>query len=36
MKWLEQAYIVRTNDGLKMKFMFSDNISTITTPGKSQ
>ena len=25
-KWLETGYMVKTPNGLKMKFMFSDNI----------
>jgi len=33
MKWLETGYMVKTNDGLKMKFMFSDNIATKITPS---
>ena len=33
MKWLETGYMVKTNDGLKMKFMSSDNIATKITPS---
>ena len=33
MKWLETGYMVKTNDGLKMKFMSSDNIDTKITPS---
>ena len=30
MEWLETGYLVRTDAGLKMKFMFSDNIKMET------
>ena len=33
MKWLETGYMVKTNDGLKMKFMSSDNIATKLAPS---